>query len=400
MNVKKYGPWILLLVVALISLKAITFTRDLALANYFLHRDKEKAAVYMYRILCDKPFLYSALPDNQKTSVDNLIVKKAIYAGYRENKNIFDIFTPDSKELTLAHFKTLYRDNFYLQYLFPPAPSEPNWKNPDAAALELLADKTLNPLTQSLWEKVKSSVDPEFTANLADYCRWQGNTELGDYLGKDAFAMAKPFLNPGSPTGKESFKQLLKTLRKKNKLTGGDLRENRTGSEDFNDMGAFKKKWEFSCMTGSKDIRAASFTMGLDGEGENRCLRLMGFFAGGADEKSKSSARGGAMCKEKIPISTGYYLLSFDYLTVTGREKPSFYLWKGLSEAFLPATGGTWKKAVYLLNNSTGGFTGIKPIFRMWGTGTVLIDNVYFAAVTRPTFGFSRTALLYISAWK
>lgn len=399
MNVKKYGPWILSLVILLVSVKAITFTRDLALANYFLHWNKEKAAAYMYRILCDKPILYRGLRDYQKTLVDNLIVKKAIYARYRDKRNIFDIFTRDSKELTIEHFKTLFRDNFYLQYLFPPAPSQPNWKNPDVVSLELLADKTLNPLTLSLWEKVKPTVDPEFAANLADYCRWQGNTELAERMGKD-FETAKPILKPGSPTGRESFKQLLKSLRKKKKLTIDDLRENRPGSEDFNDMGAFQKKWEFSCMTGSKDIRAASFFMGLDGAGDNRCLRVMGFFAGGSDGKNKSNARGGAMYKERLPISRGYYLLSFDYLTVTDREKASFFLWKGISEAFLPSTGGGWKKAVYFLNNSTGGFTGIKPIFRMWGTGTVLIDNVYFAAVTKPAFILSRTALMYVSEWK
>lgn len=402
MNVKKYGQWILVLVILLVSVKAIMFTRDLVLANYYLPRNKEKASIYIYRILCDKPFLYLGLPDYQKTLVDNLIVKKAIYARYRDNKNIFAILARGSIELTTDHFKTRYRDNFYLQYLFPPAPSQPNWKNLDAVSLEILADKTMNPLTLSLWENVKSFVDPEFAANLADYCRWQGNTELAERLGKD-FAMAKPLLNASSPTMRESFEQLLKSLKKKKKLTVDDLRENRAGSDDFNDIKTFKKKWEFSCMTGSKDIRAASFFMGQDGANENRCLRVMGFFAGdvsGADGKSKSIARGGAMRKEILPISRGYYLLSFDYLTVTDRERPSLYLWKGISEAFLLPTGGGWKKAVCFLNNSTGGFTGIKPIFRMWGTGTVLIDNIYFAAVTSPTFTLNRTASMYISGWK
>jgi hypothetical protein len=165
-------------------------------------------------------------------------------------------------------------------------------------------------------------------------------------------------------------------------------------------MGVFQKKWQFFYISGSKDARVASFTMGLDGAGENRCLRLMGFFTGSADGKTKSRARGGAMCKEKLSLPRGYYLLSFDYLTVTAREKPSFYLWKGISEVFLPPTGGGWKKVVYFLNNSTGGFTVIKPIFRMWGTGTVLIDNVYFAAITKPTFNFNRTSLLYTLRWE
>lgn len=400
MNIKKCGLWILPLVILLISVKAITFTWDLVLANYYLNYNIDRAPAYLYRILCDKPFLYRGLRDYQKTLVADLIVKKAIYARYRDNKNMFAILAPGSKDLTLDHFKTLYRDNFYLQYLFPPTPSQSNWKNLDAVSLELLADKSLNPLSLSLWEKIKSSLDRDFAANLADYCCWQGNTELSERFGKD-FDMSKPLLNPGSPTGKESFLQLLKILGKKRKLTIDDLRENRPGKEDFNDIGAFKKKWEFSYITGIKDVRTASFTMGLDGAGENRCLRLMGFFTGAdsADGKAVFKPRGGAMCKEAIPVPRGYYILSFDYLTVTDREKASFFLWNGIWEAFLPPTGGAWKKAIYFLNNSTGNFSVIKPIFRMWGTGAVLIDNVYFAAVTKPTYNFNRTGL-YTAGWE
>jgi hypothetical protein len=402
MNVKKYSRWVLLLLILLASGKAIMFTMDVALASYFLQGNKEKAAAHMYRILCDKPIVYLSFRDTQKTLVGDFIVKKAISARYRDNKNIFDIFppAPGLKELTLERFKALYRDNFYFQYLFPPVPSQPNWKNLDAVSLELLADKTLNPLTLSLWEKVKPAADPDFAANLADYCRWQGNTELGDYLGKDAVAAAKPFFNPDVPTGNESFKRLLEVLWKKNKLTGGDFKEVRADSENFNNMETFKKKWEFSNMAGGKFFNRASFTMGLDGDGENRCLRLTGFFVGSGDEKTKSSARGGAFCKEIVSLPGGYYFLSFDYLTGTGREKPSLYLWEGLSEIFLPPTDGRWKKAVYFFDNSTGNHGMIKPFFRMWGTGTVLIDNVYFAVITKPTFTLSRTALRYIHEWK
>lgn len=403
MNIKKYGLWVLPLVILLVSIKAITFTRDLVLTDYYLQWEKEKAPDYLYRILYAKPLLYRGLRDYQKTLVGDFILKKAIYARHRDNKNIFAVLAPGSKDLTLDHFKTLYRDNFYLQCLFPPVPSQPNWKNLDAVSLELLADKSLNPLSLSLWEKIKPSLDRDFAANLADYCRWQGNTELSERFGKD-FDISKPLLNPGSPNGKESFPRLLKILGKKRKLTIDDLRENRPGKEDFNDINAFKKKWEFSYITGIKDVRTASFTMGLDGVGENRCLRLMGFFVGGggvdsADGKAVFKPRGGAMCKEAIPVPRGYYILSFDYLTVTDREKASFFLWKGIWEAFLPPTSGAWKKAIYFLNNSTGNFSAIKPIFRMWGTGTVLIDNVYFAVVTKPTYNFNRTGL-YTAGWE
>jgi hypothetical protein len=406
MKVKKYGLWVLPLVILLVSIKAIIFTRDLVMANYYLQWEKEKAPDYLYRILHANPFLYRGLRDYQKNLVGDLIVKKAVYARYRDNKNVFAVLARGSKELSVEQFKTLYRDNFYLQYLFPPVPSQPNWKNLDTVSLELLADRSLNSLTLSLWEKVKLSVDPEFTSNLADYCRWQGNTELAEQLEKD-LAMAKSYIKPGCPTRQESFKQLLKVLRKK-KLTGNDLQENRIGSDDFNDKGTFRKKWEFSGITSVRDIHVASFTMGRDEVNKNSCLRLMGFFAGGVEgsavtngaNKAAFRARGGAIYKDGIPVSREYYLLSFDYLTITDKEKPSFYVGKGLSEAFLPVTGGTWRKAIYILNNTAGTFTDIKPIFRMWGTGTVLIDNIYFATVTKSTFGFNRMAMYYTTRWE
>ncbi|HLP57861.1 MAG TPA: hypothetical protein VK186_03490 [Candidatus Deferrimicrobium sp.] len=402
MIIKKYSRWVLLLVILLASIKAIFFTWNLVWANYFFYsNNKENAAAYMYRIVSANPIVYRSFQNAQKNLVEDFLVKKALYAKYRDNKNIFETFTAKKslKDLSIERFKTLYRDNFYLQYLFPlppPPPPQSNWENLDPVSLELLADKSLNPLTLSLWEKVKPTVDPEFTTNLADYCRWQGNAELAASLEKNT--AAKNFYYPEGPGKSESLKQLLKNIKKKNKLTNENLEEYQPGSEDFNDPATFNKKWAFSAMSGTKDPRAASFTMGLDGTGTgNGCLRLMGFFNGSKDGKTKTTARGGAMRKEKVPISKEYYLLSFDYLTATGRERPSLFLWKGIWEIFLPPTGGKWKKAVCFLNNSTGTYTGIKPFFRMWGTGSVLIDNVYFAAITDHTLNFSRTTVTFIS---
>lgn len=403
MNIKKFSRWFLLAVLLLISIKAIIFTGNLILANYFLNsNNKENAAGFMYRIICRKPVIYDSFRDFQKTLIEDFIVKKAIVAKYRQNENFFEIFNfaAGLKELGIERLKTIYPDNFYLQNLFPPSISESNWENLDTVSLELLTDKTLNPLTLSLWGKIKSNVRPEFTANLASYCRWQGNTELADYLEKETAPLPNLFLISGSPIKNESFNQLLKIIAKKNKLTGEDIKENLSWSEDFNDMGTFKKKWDFSCIPGIKDHRSASFTMGLmglDGTGENHCLRLMGFYAGDGKGITKPSPRGGVMHKEKLLIPKGYYLLSFDYLTVTSREKTSLYLWKGLSEVYLPHTAVQWKKMIYILDNSTEEYGVIKPFIRMWGTGTVLIDNMIFAQITKPSFTTRRKASVFIS---
>ncbi|MCU0285986.1 MAG: hypothetical protein MUF15_06270 [Acidobacteria bacterium] len=408
MKIKKYSRWILLLVIFLVSLRAILFTGQLLLANYFLYRNhKAHAVTYIYRIMCAKPILYRSLQNAQKIMVEDFIIKKAIYAKYKDDKNIFDRFqtSPGAKELAVERFKALYPDNFYFHYFYPPFPPQAHWENLDTISLELLADKTLNPLHILLWEKIKPSISPEFTTNLANYCHWQGNKELADFLVKETSPAVSTFSYPGSPAADESFRQLLKTFHGKKKFTSPlakeSLEEYQPGSEDFNRPREFKKKWEFSLLSSNKYPRAASFTMGIDcpGPGQNSCLRLMGFFPGNED-KGKTNARGGAMCKEVLPITKGYYLLSFDYLTDTGKERASFFLCKGLSEVFLPPTKGNWKKVTYFLNNTTGAYPSLKPIFRMWGTGTVLIDNVYMAAIQEPSFNFSRPSLVYITPWK
>jgi hypothetical protein len=200
---------------------------------------------------------------------------------------------------------------------------------------------------------------------------------------------------------KRSLLRLGEILMEKNRLSPGDFSTNLLDNGDFDGgIDRFEREWYLSKMAGYGSFPDGSFTMGLDSavESRNRYLRIMGFYAGSAPGKGK--ARGGAWAREKIPIQAGYYLLGFDYLTKTGKERASFYLWKGIDEVHLPDTGGNWKKAVYFLNNADGRHTVLKPLFRMWGTGTVLIDNVYLARVTHPRFAFRVPAVLYIEEWK
>lgn len=416
MNPRKLKPLLKFLLpaaVVLLSIKPAIFTWDLMMANYHIRNDNGGSAGHMYNTLRTRPTVYRVYKKYKHSRIDDVIAKRAVYSKYNENINIFDTFNAHAEELALSRFETRFKDNFYFRYLFASGDIDygsidGNWQNLDGVSLDLLADPRMNALTLSLWEKMKwpAALDDTFTANLADYCRWKGNTALSDHLEKTAGKTArktesKP-IDPSVLQGhnpRASLRRLGEILFEKNKLTAGDFEANRLKNGDFEDSnGEFEKHWYLTKMASRVPFGDGSFTMGLDTAGENRYLRIMGLYAGNV--KGKQNVRGGAWAREKIPIKKGFYIFCFDYLTKTGNEKPTVYLWKGIDELDLPGTGGKWKKAVYFLNNVSGEHTVLKPFFRMWGTGTVLIDNIYLARITHPRFVFHVPGILYVEEWK
>ena len=414
-DLKKYLIPFAAAVAVFVSIRPAIFTWDLVMANYQLWNKGGSSGDHIYNTLRVRPSIYRVYKKYKQSGIDNVIVKQAIYSKYNNDIDIFPIFEKYDGELALSYFENTFKDNFYFRYLFSPGPDgsgeiQGNWKNLDAVALHILADPAMNPLTLSLWEKMKfpSSIDSKFAANLSDYCLWKGNKELGDILvnkvkqkmGETGIKEIDPSLMNGYDS-RTSFLYLVEILKEKNRLTSGDFSGNLLDNGDFNgSIDRFNREWYLSKMAGYGTFPDGSFTMGLDSceSRRNRFLRIMGFFAERVPGKGK--ARGGAWAREKIKIQTGYYLFSFDYLTKTGKERGSFYLWKGINEIHLPETGGKWKKAIYFLNNADGKHTVLKPLFRMWGTGTVSIDNVYLARVTHPRFAFRAPGVFYLEEWK
>ncbi len=400
---------ILLAAALLLSIKPALFTWDLMMTNYHLRNDNGSAGDHMYNTLRTRPSVYHVYKKYKHSRVDEVILKKAVYSKHNENINIFETLDKHTKESGTPGFETRFKDNFYFRYLFAPPGTgngniQGNWQNLDAVSLDLLADPRMNALTLSLWEKMKwpAALDETFAANLADYCRWKGNSALSDYLEKNTGKTVRKQIPPSILKGfdpRASVLRLGEILLERNKLTAGDFNANRIKNGDFEDSDrVFEKYWYLTEMAGRKPYAEGSYTMGLDHAGGNRYLRIMGLYNGNV--KGKSKVRGGAWAREKIPVKKGFYIFCFDYLTKTGDEKPSFYLWRGIKEPRLPETGGKWKKAVYFLNNDSEEHTILKPFFRMWGTGTVFIDNVYLARITHPGFAFHVPSVLYVDEWK
>lgn len=53
-----------------------------------------------------------------------------------------------------------------------------------------------------------------------------------------------------------------------------------------------------------------------------------------------------------------------------------------------PTNGGgrQLEKAVYILDNRASKYNVVKPMVRMWGTGTLHVDNIYFGFIDEPAF--------------
>ncbi len=394
-KIKKYFKWILPVVVLLVSLKAILFTWDLIRSGYHYRIDKQQAAVHMYACLLYKPSVYKAFLEYNANELDNLLLKTAIY-----NKNINCLDDTGLEPVDISRIKFTFKDNFYLQHLLAESEKkEGNWQNLDAVSLELLADQTMNPLTISIIERISPAFTPGFIENLVDFCAWKENTESRDYL-VQTFKLSESTAKrikksiPKGPGYQDSIRQLFGILLKKYELKANDFEKNLVKCPAFDSNKKFEKNWYFSKMAGYEPFSDGSFTMGLDRTDTNNYLRIMGFFV--HNRQGKSKARGGVWSRERKIIEKGFYLFSFDYLTITDREKPSFFLAKGIHENYLPPTSGKWKKVVFILNNAPGKYSLLKPLFRMWGTGTLLIDNIYLARITNPGFSIPFPKVLLI----
>lgn len=374
MKLKKYLIYILGIAVLMFSIKPLIFTYYVKMAGMYRYDDVEKAAGYMYGAVRIKPSSYKIFKQYSHPHLDHRIIKGAIIHKYRDNENIFQDI--DSPALSRERFRIMYRDNFYLYYLFSSrgaSRKRGQWENLDAVSLELLGNPGINPLTLEIFKNLDMTFSPGFADGLADYCQWQGNPEMSIHVRNTYGAAARTF-EPGLEAP-QSLQRVVGFLGGRFGVAAQDLDNNLIIDPGFDNAPLVKNNWRPSLMAGRPPFADGSFTMGRETLTKNPCLRVMGFYIQ-PPSGEKIPVRGGAWYRFKIPVQKGVYLFSFDYQTVTGGERVSYYLWKRLGEHYIPETNGQWRTALYVLNNADGKHTIIKPLVRMWGTGTLRVDNV------------------------
>lgn len=387
----KYVKIVLLTAVAIISIKPFLFTWNLILANFHLKYNKTEAGKYIINTLSYKPPVYKVFNKYSPAVVEHFLVKSAIYNNDKNRLNLYPGFLPFSA------LQKQFDDNFYFQHLLGNIDQKKHWQCLDQVSFELLTDPRTNQLTMAIFEKIGSSFDEDFIRNLADFVSWKGNDSLCDYL-EAKYSVQQAAVNGVDLNGynyDDSMTGLEKIMMAKFKLKRNQLGENLIRCPGFTDPGSTKKKWYFSKMAKTDIFSRGSFFMGTDdmGKGNNPVIRLMGFFV--SHEPGKAKPRAGVRSRQRIAAQNGFYVFSFDYLTITGSERPSFWLSAGLEKRVPPARK-QWKKVIFILNNAFNDYEYIHPLIRMWGTGTLLVDNVFLSKAATQEFSIPEPYVLVI----
>ena len=387
---QKYAKIFLLAVLLVISIKPFLFTWNFILANFHLENNKFKAGAYIANTLSYKSSVYRVFNKHAPAVVEKYLVKSAIYNN--DEKLLQDY----SRVIPLSSIQARFNDNFYLRDLLGNLHQKKDWRHLDEVSLALLADPKMNQRTTVVFEKIGSTFGKKFIKNLADFVSWKGNQSLCDYL-VSTYAIPPPFrsVDLEGVSYDESVSGLEKIMRAKYKLRADRLGENLLPCPGFTSPGCTEKKWYFSRMFNTKPFSRGSFFMGTDktGESKNPVTRIMGFFI--SHDPNKSKPRAGVRSRRRITAENGFYVFSFDYFTVTGSEKPSFFLGKGM-EKRLPTTRGQWGKVIFILNNAFNEYEYLDPLIRMWGTGTLLVDNVFLSKTAGQEFSITESYVLHV----
>lgn len=422
MKYGKYIRWLLLTVVIVLSVKPVLFSWHLLRAGF---STGEKRGAAIVDALYYQPSLYRFFNEQQPGAVEHYLLKTAVYTN---DRGILDQYNQRKPRLAPG-LNDYFRDNFFFHHLMGTIDKGSNktWANLDDVTLEIMADKTMNAKTLAILKKIHRGLEPMLIRNLVAYTHWQGNRELSQQLKNDYPVLPGKGIPddavPVAVDSKISGDSLHLFLVEKYKLRASGLSENLLAAAGFNSFPEFERNWYYSRMARENKFARGSFAMGLDpldqkeeagqkkpgktveksGKGDsitvNRSVRLMGFFT--ERQTGKSRPRTGVRYRHHIPATNGFYIFCFDYCTVTGKEYPSFLVAGGLKEIHLHHTKKEWKKVVLIINNAFNDYNSMNPLIRMWGTGTLRVDNVSLFKVTDTAFSietpFIREVISYDS---
>lgn len=298
-----------------------------------------------------------------------------------------------------------FPENLYLDYLnfYSHRNQSYEWQNFDSLFLELVKSPKMNSLSSTILTIAlnESKISPPTLFNLIHYLNWKNNLELStkllnishkenllspvqrDFLSQDI--LARKFSKDPKEKSKTPGKQITEVLRCFYDTPQGEIQmgQNLLHDGHFNQQNSLAQFWLFSDWANDELFSKGSYIGELDLE-ENQSMRIMGFFSESTHEKSPS--RGGYQYNKHIKLKHNCYLIYFKYKTQTDNESPSIWLSYTLKTEFrFDPTGQKWKEAFLIIDNKQINSSEIKPLFRMWGTGTVWFDDLFISEIEIPS---------------
>ena len=363
---------LLILVIIILSIRAIVFTINLVGVHYFAEKDEPRACTYLLKAIQANPAVHGNLPIagiNRDDFLDGVV-------KYMSRTGRLDLIS-DLKGIGIStsHLDVRYKDNFYYHNLRGFVEETHDWENLDNVSFYMVRDERFNTLTETILLALESELGDEFRFNLHQFAEWVGNGDLARFLRR-----RYPFLAERVVVGRhrriierESWAKWETEVARVLDKPWEPEDASTLFSDGFENSGLWERDWYFSDMADFAPYGKGSFTGGIEKTAQGNWYRIMGFFV--QSSKNIVPPRGGIWMRRAIPVPDNFYAIGFDYLTETGFEKPSLWLCEGL-EHFLPATAGKWRKLVCFLSTESIPQDLIRPLIRMWGTGSLLVDNV------------------------
>jgi hypothetical protein len=355
----------------IISIKPFIYTYNYLLAKYFIIIDKkENAEKYILRGINYNPSTYRLYKSSE------YLLKAACVFKNERLLNVLD-------DKSLIQIKEEYKDNFYFQNIYGNLDSNRNWYHLDNVSYSFLKDKKYNKLTQSILNKLETNFSEEFLGNLLEFLYWRGNTELAGYIITNYNIKNFEWIKPNNSIDYMiSIRRLDSYMQKKYSTV---LEKKLIPSADFSTENSYSLNWDFSNHSNREPFGEGSFFVDLYKINQNFMVKIFNLFL---NNNARSVARGGIWFKEKIELSDSYYVLSFDYWLKTGQEKPRFWLADGIRIPWLDKKNRRWIKVIYILNNSKRKVEFVQPLIRIFGLGSMYVDNVIFSKIQTGNIDF------------
>lgn len=369
---------IILIIFIIISFKSILFFINYVSAKYYLNeKNLKEAGPYIFKVL-------ENLPDKNIDNKTKLFFLNSTILTDEEK------LLQEFKESKITELTRKYNDNFYFQYIFGDLSVKKSWEHLDQLSYYFLSYPAANNWTKKIFNEIEPKFSKKFLYNLLDFLKWQNNLELFNYLSKkyqiDEYNYIRPLKGIIYQISIHKMKDFVSNYFK---IGRDKIGENLLNCYDFENTTVFKNNWFFSDKSNKEPFCEGAFLVDNEEIMNNNMIRVFNIYI---KNNSQEPSRGGIWYKDKFEISKGYYLFSFDYWLKNGQEKPGLWLGKqkGRSIKFLLSQyeKNTWIKVIYILNNSKGNVDFVKPLIRMFGKGSMWVDNVFFSKIECESLNF------------